>query len=192
MGCIREESNRMVDGFHAIVCHDGPLKRKGTTMKSALILPFVLMAALVSYLAYAADQWLGVVAFKPGYVLFCVVAALLFCAAWFACFRKHSILVGAVVFGILAANLFLPAPSERLLREVMLKVPPGTDAGSVEEIVKEEYAGSDYPLPLITRDRAAEMNRVHVSLSSQEAGNSTSLLFLIDKGTVVRRMFIRD
>ena len=74
----------------------------------------------------------------------------------------------------------------------MLKIPPGTDADAIETIVKQEYQNSPYALPRISEDRAAGFERVHVSLWSQEAGNCTAILFLVEDGVVVRSMFSRD
>lgn len=161
-------------------------------MNKLLIGASVILLALVAYFAYVADQLLGVVAFTYRYLLFCIIASLAFCAAWFTSFRKHSIFVGLVVFSILAANFFLPPPSERILRSVMLKIPPGTDADAIERVVQEEYEGSAYLLPTIYRDHARNFERVHVSLLSQKAGNCTALLFLIENGVVVKGMFSPD
>lgn len=161
-------------------------------MIKLLVIPFVILVALVAYFAYEADQWLGVVAFTYRYLLFCVIGSLVLGAAWFGIFRKGALLVGLMVFSLLAANYFLPPPSERLLRSVMLKIPIGTDGDAIETIVKQEFKDSGYALPGISKDRAQHFDRVHVSLSSQEAGNSTALLFLIEDGVVVKSMFSRD
>ena len=45
-------------------------------MKKWLVIPFGLLVALVAYIAYVADQWLGVVAFTYRYLLFCLIASL--------------------------------------------------------------------------------------------------------------------
>lgn len=161
-------------------------------MKKFLIILFVLLVGLVAYSAYVADQWLGVVAFTYRYLLFCIIGSVVLGAIWFGVFKKHTLLVGLGVFSLLAANYFLSPPSERLLRSAMLKIPPGTDADAIETIVKQEYQNSPYVLPRISEDRAAGFERVHVSLLSQEAGNCTAILFLVEDGVVVRSMFSRD
>ncbi len=161
-------------------------------MREFLVISFVLLVAFVAYFAYVADQWLGVVAFTYRYLLFCITASLVLSAAWFANFRKHTLQFGLVVFSLLAANFFLPPPSARLLRSAMLKTPPGTDADAIEAIVKQEYEGSAYALPSISKDRARQFERVHVSLLSQKSRDCTALLFLIEDGVVVRSIFSPD
>jgi len=161
-------------------------------MKKLLVILFVLLVGLAAYSAYVADQWLGVVAFTYRYLLFCIIGSLVLGAIWFGVFKKHALLVGLVVFSLLAANYFVSPPSERLLRSAMLKIPPGTDADAIETTVKQEYQNSPYVLPRISEDRAAGFERVHVSLLSQEAGNCTAILFLVEDGVVVRSMFSRD
>ncbi len=161
-------------------------------MKKLLIASFVILLALVACCAYVADQLFGVVAFSYRYLLFCIVAAALFGAVWFMSFRKNAILFGLLVFSILAMNFFLPPPSERFLRSAMLKIPPGTEADFIEKIVTEEYAGSSYLNPNIYKDHFGNIERVHVSLLNQSAGNCTSLLFLVEDGVVTRGIYSAD
>ena len=82
-------------------------------MKKLLVILFVLLVGLVTYSAYVADQWLGVVAFAYRYLLFCIIGSLVLGAIWFGVFKKYTLLVGLVVFSLLAANCFLSPPSER-------------------------------------------------------------------------------
>lgn len=154
--------------------------------------PFVLVFALVAYAAYVADQMFGVVAFTHGYLAFCVLAALAFGGIWHACFRKSAAVFALVIFGILAANFFLPPSSERLLRSAMLKAAPGTDASAIVDIVKQQYEGSPYAMPWIHEDRVGGFDRVHVSLLSQKAGNCTSVIFLVENGLISRSIFSAD
>lgn len=155
-------------------------------------IPLVLLVALVASAAYVADQMFGVVAFTYRYLAFCLLAALAFGGVWHACFRKSASAVALVVFGILAANILLPPPSERLLRSAMLKTIPGTDASAIVGIVRQQYEGSSYAVPWIHEDQGGGFDRVHVSLLSQEAGNSTSVIFLIQDGRVARSIFSAD
>lgn len=74
----------------------------------------------------------------------------------------------------------------------MLKIPPGTNADAIEAIVKQEYQGSAYALPRISKDRARNFDRVHASLLSQKVGNCSALLFLIEDGVVAKSMFSPD
>lgn len=157
-------------------------------MKAFLIILMTVLVAIVAWLAYCLDQWLGIVAFTYQYLLFSAVAAMVFYALWFMSVRKHAILVGVAVFAILAANLLLPPPSERILRSVLLQVPAGTDAEAIERIVKEEYDGSGYVFPRITR----EDGRVAVSLLSQQSGNCTAIIFQTEDGMVVDSEFMAD
>lgn len=161
-------------------------------MRMLFLIPLVLLVALVAYAAYVADQMLGVVAFTYGYLAFCLIAALAFGAIWHACFRKSASAFALMVFGILAANFFLPPPSERLLRSAMLKATPGTDASAIVDIVKQQYEDSPYPMPWIHEDRAGGFERVHVSLLSQKERSCTSIIFLIENGRVSRSIFSPD
>ncbi len=161
-------------------------------MKYWLVLPFALFLSSLTALVYILDQCLGIVAYNLPYFLFCSIVALVFGSAWFATIKKHSILAGFVAFLILASLYVLPPPSERLLRSTMLKIPPGTDADAIEAVVNEEYLGSAYVLPRIYRDIAGNKERIHVSLLSQESGNCTSLIFILEDGLVVRRIFSPD
>ena len=147
-----------------------------------------MLLAVLAYFAYALDQWLGIVAFTYPYLIFCMIAALLFWAAWFPILKKRAIVVGLAVFAVLAANFLLPPPSERLLRSVLLKIPPGTKVDSIEKFAKGEYDGSGYILPSIAR----EDSRVHVSLLSQQSGNCTALIFTAENGVVISGEFSAD
>ena len=160
--------------------------------KMMFSIPLVLLVALVAFVAYVADQMFGVVAFTYGYLAFCVLAALAFGAAWHACFPKSAPVFALAVLGILAANCFLPAPSERLLRSAMLKAKPGTDASAIVGIVEKQYEDSPYALPWIHEDKAGGFDRIHVSLLSQKKGNCTSVIFLLENGKVSRSIFSPD
>ena len=161
-------------------------------MKNLSSIPLVLLAAFVAFAAYIADHLLGVVAFTYGYIAFCLLAALAFGGVWHMCFRESGTGFGLVVFGVLAANLFLPPPSERLLRSVMLKASPGTDASAIVDIVKQQYKDSPYAMPWIHEDRAGRFDRVHVSLLSQKAKSCTSVIFVVENGQVSRSIFSPD
>jgi len=161
-------------------------------MKMLFSIPLVLLVTLVAFVAYIADQMLGVVAFTYGYLAFCLVAALAFGGAWHACFKKSGAVFALVVFAVLAANLVLPPPSDRLLRSVMLKAPPGTDASAIVDIVKQQYEDSPYEMPMISEDRMGGFDRVHVSLLSQKSRSCTSVIFLVENGRVSRSIFSAD
>ncbi len=157
-------------------------------MKNILAILSVILLAILGYFAYGLDQWLGIVAFTYPYLLFCAISGLLFWGAWFPILKKRASLVGLAVFAILTANFLLPPPSERILRSVLLRLPPGTSSDSIERIVEEEYDGSGYVLPQITRDDT----RIHVSLLSQRSGNCTALIIKTDDGVVVSSEYSAD
>ncbi|MEY3395847.1 MAG: hypothetical protein RL346_2084 [Verrucomicrobiota bacterium] len=157
-------------------------------MKTFLAVISVILLAIIGYFVYALDQWLGIAAFTLNYLLFCAIAAMAYGAAWYPVLRERTLIVGLAVFTILSANLLLPPPSERILRSVLLQIPPVTPSGSVEGIVSEAYDGSGYALPQIDRDD----NRIHVSLLSQRSGNCTSLIFRTRDGVVVSGEYIAD
>ena len=161
-------------------------------MKMLFLVPLVLLVALVASAAHVADQMFGVVAFTYRYLAFCLLAALAFGGVWHACFKKCGSAFALVVFAILAANFFLPPPSERLLRSAMLQAAPGTDASTIVDIVKQQYEDSPYAMPWIHEDQAGGFDRVHVSLLPQKAKSCTSVIFLIENGRVSRGIFSPD
>jgi len=161
-------------------------------MKMLISVPLVLLTALVACAAYVADQLFGVVAFTNGYLVFCLLTALAFGGISLAFSKKAAVAVALVVFCILAANFFLPPPSERLLRSVMLVAGPGSDASTIVDIVKRQYEDSPYEMPWIHEDEAGGFDRVHVSLLPQKAGSCTSVIFLIEHGRVSRSIFSPD
>jgi hypothetical protein len=161
-------------------------------MRKLLSIPLVLLAAFVAFAAYLADHTLGVVAFTYGYLAFCLLAALVFGGVWQACYTKSGWACALAVFSVLAANFFLPPPSERLLRSAMLKATPGTDATVIVDIVKQQYEDSPYAMPIISEDRAGGFDRVRVSLMSQKARSCTSVIFLVENGRVSRSSFSPD
>ena len=84
----------------------------------------------------------------------------------------------------------------------MLKFPLGSDASDIETIVLQAYEGSAYAPPSISREQsnvlmepgqpARQLERVHVSLLSQDPGNCTAIIFLVEDGLVVHRFFSAD
>ena len=107
---------------------------------------------MVLYLAYMMDQWVGVMAFTLPYLLFCLIGAAVTAGCWIPLLKKRAYVVALVAFALLAVNLLLPPPSERILRSASLRIPLGSSADSVESVVTAEYQGSRYRLPTITRE----------------------------------------
>ena len=144
----------------------------------------------------------GVVAYSYRYLLFCILVSLVSVAQWYVVYGKRAALVGLVVFSLFAGQFFLPSPSERILRSAMLKIPLGSDASDIETIVLQAYEGSAYAPPSISREQsnvvmepgqsARQLERVHVSLLSQDPGNCTAITFLVEDGVVVHRFFSAD
>lgn len=172
--------------------HEQSVIRPSLHMKLAFSVPLVLLVVLVAFVAYIADQMFGLVAFTYGYLAFCVLAALVFGAAWRACSPKSAPAFALGVFAVLAANFLLPAPSERLLRSAMLEAAPGTDAAAIVDIVKQQYEGSPYEMPQISEDNSGGYDRVNVSLISQKSRSCTSVIFLVENGKVSRSFFSAD
>ncbi len=157
-------------------------------MKTIFAVLSALLLAIIAFFAYVFDQWLGVVAFTYPYLFFCAIVGLLYWAAWYLILKKRAMCVGLAAFALLALNFLLPPPSERILRSALLRIPQGTSVEFIERIVKDEYNGSGYALPQITKDDT----RVHVSLLSRQAGNCTAIIFKIEDGIVVDRWFVAD
>ncbi len=157
-------------------------------MRIFLVAVLTVLLATLAFFTYAFDQWAGIVAYSYRYLLFCAIIGLQYFVVWFISIKRHAILVGLVVFSILAGNFLLPAPSERILRSIFLKIPLDSSSDAIERIVKEEYESSDYIFPQISE----EDNRVHISLASQEPGNCTAIIFRTRDGVVVGREFSVD
>lgn len=136
----------------------------------------------------ALDHWLGIGAYSWAIVVMSLVFALFFGTWWKQGTERNALWMGLGVFLLFVGILFLPPPSERILRSAMLKVAVGTDADAIDEIVAEEYQGSPYVFPAITVDE----ERVRVSLLSQDPGNCTAIIFKIVDGKVVQREFMAD
>jgi hypothetical protein len=166
--------------------------RNNTVMKYLAILFLLFGLTFLTSLIYLLDHALGLVAYTAYFLSFCAVVALVFGAVWFASIRKYSLLAGLVALAAVASHVVLPPPSERLLRAAMLSVPLGADVDTIETAVQESYQGSRYALPQITTDVTGGMDRVHVSLLSQERGNCTAIVFLVKDGRVVNRFFSPD
>ena len=157
-------------------------------MKTLLAVLSALLLAFIGYFAYRLDQWVGIVAFTYPYLFFCTVVGLLYWGAWFPCLKKRAFVIGLAAFSILSINFLLPAPSERILRTVMMRLPPGTSSDTIEEIVEEAYDGSGYVFPQIIRGNTS----VRVSLLSQRSGNCTALIINTKDGVVVSSAYSQD
>lgn len=171
-------------------------------MRKLFVILYILIVAVFACFALIADQLYGVFAYTYRYLLFCILVALVSVAQWYGVYGKRAALVGFVVFSLFAGQFFLPPPSERILRSAMLKFPLGSDASDIETIVLQAYEGSAYAPPSISREQsnvlmepgqpARQLERVHVSLLSQDPGNCTAIIFLVEDGLVVHRFFSAD
>ena len=146
------------------------------------------LLALLVYLAYMMDQWVGVMAFTWPYLLFCLISAAVIGGAWIPWLGKRAYLAGLVAFALLSVHMLMPPPSERILRSASLKLVPGTHEEAIQGILAEEYDGTAYSMPEITR----EADRVHVSLIYHEPGNCTALVLHLEDGKVVGSEYMPD
>ncbi len=151
-----------------------------------------ILVAITALATYVADNMLGVSVFTYSYFAYCFLAALSFSGLWHACHNKSSLAFGTLVFALLAAIVFLPPSSERLLRSVMLNAPAGTKATAIGGIVKQQYERSSYAMPRIYEDRAGGFDRIQVSLLCQKSRSCTSVIFIVENGRVSRSIFSPD
>ena len=147
-----------------------------------------ILFAIITYLAYVLDQWLGIAAYTYRYLLFCVICGGLYWVMWRPISKRYSRIIGLVCLIVLSANLAITAPSERILRNILIRIPLGSPVESIEPMVHEAYNGTRYVMPRITSDE----NRVHVSLLSQQPGNCTAIIFRIENDVVVDKWFSAD
>ena len=160
-------------------------------MKMMRAIPALLSTAsfgMILYLAYMMDQWVGVMAFTWQYLVFCLVVAMIVGATWIPLLNKLACIAVVVAFALLAVNLLLPPPSERILRSASIRLAPGDSAESIHQVLQEAYDGSDYGLPTITE----EPDRIFVSLISQEPGNCTALIIHLKDDMMVSSEYLAD
>lgn len=146
------------------------------------------LIAILLYLVYGIDNWLGILAFTYQYLAFCVLIAGAVAAAWLAKSRRLALTAGLIAFALLVSPYLLRESSSRILRRVLSEVKVGTPADEVERIVTKAYMDSGYAMPRITRTDS----RIHVSLLSQEPGDCTAAIFYLDDGLVIRDEFSAD
>lgn len=146
------------------------------------------LLAFLLFLAVILDDWLGLLAYRAGYLLFCLGIAGLIAMAWTARSNRSALIAGSASFLLLLIPLFVNQPSSRILRSILLQVQTGMPADLVETLVEEAYRDSGYVMPRINRDA----DRIHVSLSSQHPGDCTAAVFDLSGGRVVRDRFSAD
>lgn len=152
----------------------------------------LVLVALMALLLLALDHWLGIAAYSLPFLASCALFATLLGVAWRFSVRRYTFAVSVCAFAILSMPWSLPPSSARLLRVAMMRVPRQADANSIRATVREVYRDSGYALPQISIEPSGDVERIHVSLISQEPGNCTSIHFLVKGGVVVHRFFSPD
>lgn len=152
-----------------------------TTMTAGVV-------ALLLYVVYCLDDWLGILAFQYQYLAFCVLIAGTVATAWLAKSKTSSVVAGLTVIAVFLSPYVLGEPSSRILRKILIEVRAGTPGNEVEDRVIHAYQESGYVMPRITRsDR-----RIHVSLLTQAPGDCTAAIFHLANGVVVSDEFSAD
>lgn len=146
------------------------------------------LAAVVAYFAYMFDGWLGLVAYTYGYAAFSIAIGILAGAIASGVVGHHGVWTGLFSFACVASLLFLPPPSERILRSVLLRAEPGTAVSELEAMIEAAYADSGYVAPRVQ----FEDGRAWVGLYEQEPGNATAIFFGIEDGVIVSGHFSAD
>lgn len=157
-------------------------------MNKLLLLLNASMLLFVAWMTNLLDHWLGIVAFEGQFLLFSIVAAVIFGLIWYSIAKKHALAFAIVAFLLFSINFALPAPSERVLRSAQLKLQPGVAAQRIESTIAEAYQDTPYGMPRISWTDS----RVLISLSSQEAGNCTAILLQVKNGVIERSEFSAD
>lgn len=147
---------------------------------------------LLAFMTWMLDRWLGIAAEQIYFLAFSLCVGVGFAALWRMSIRRGALPAGVLAFAVLASQLLLPPPSERLLRKAMLSVPLGAEVSAIEGAVEKAFEGRPYPLPDISRQYAGGDERVHVSLLSQRNGNCTAIVFWARAGLVVQRTYSPD
>ena len=152
------------------------------------LLTFIL-TAFIAYFSYTLDQYIGMGAYKLHYLIFIFFVAVFMAIIWRKKMKVYSVTLGLLVFIILYFSVYAHNPSERILRSIQLKLKPGSEASSIDEVVKKTYDNTGYELPGIEKEK----NRIHVSLLSQKPGNNcTALTFHIKDGIIIDSSFSPD
>ena len=160
-------------------------------MNTRIILHFCCLF-LIAGLVRVMDMVFGCLAYAPLYFAICLTASAAIFVFWFPISRKTAAINGAIAFLVLLIPLVSPAPSERLLRSAMLGLEKGASSELIEPMVQKKYQDRRYVLPEIMREQEGGRERVVVSLISQEPGNCTAIVFLVEDGKIVHRFFSPD
>jgi hypothetical protein len=162
-------------------------------MKKVVYAIVIIMAvSLLALLLFALDDWLGIAAFTLPFLVTSGLLATLVGVIWRVSVWRNTHVATFCAFAILSLPWTLPPSSARLLRLALIRVPREAGPDSIRSTVREVYRDSGYTLPHISVEPSGDFERVHVSLISQEAGNCTSIHFLVKGGVVVHRFFSPD
>ncbi len=160
----------------------------GNKMKILATILTISFVLAVVFFVYALDDWVGILAYKYRYTGVTILIAASVGLAWRVVSKKTAFIAALSVFALLMAPFVTETPSSRILREVMIKVRPGTAGSKVEAIVEQAYHNSGYAMPMITK----RSDRIDVSLLTQGDGDCTAALFHIQDGVVVSSTFSPD
>ena len=147
-----------------------------------------LVVAVILYVAYGLDDWLGLLAYKPQYLALCVLVACGLATLWLDQSKRAAYVVGFGVFTLLVSPYLAAEPSARILRGVLIDVQPGMEADRVVALVESAYQDSDYEMPRIEH----EAHRIFVSLLAHPPGHCTAAIILLEDGKVVKDRFSAD
>ena len=143
---------------------------------------------VMGYLAWALDDWQGMLAYMPQYLTVSLVVAGLVGAAWLARSRVAALTAGAATLAVLLWPYSGEQPSSRILRRLLLDVEVGTPAEQVPELIAAAYESSRFITPSVEESPA----RVSVFLGNQRRGDATSATFYVEDGVVVGSSFSAD
>ena len=152
----------------------------------------IMAVAILALLLFELDDWLGIAAYTLPFLATSGLLATLLGVVWRFSVGRYTLVATFCAFAIFSLPWSLPPSSARLLRVAMIRVPRQAEADSIRATVREVYRNSGYALPNISVEPDGDVERVHVSLFSQEAGNCTSICFLVKGGVVVHRFFSPD
>ena len=159
----------------------------GRPLKILMAILTTGLVAVLLFLSYCLDDWLGLLAFRSQYLALCLIVSGTLASFWMTTSRKLSAIVGLSIFLLLLLPYALQTPSSRILRNILNEVVIGASEDDVVSVVETAYRDSGY-VPGIKRSA----NRIYVSLSTVASGDCTAAVFYLKNGQVVRSEFYED
>ena len=161
---------------------------KGRPMKILLAILTTGLVAVLFFLSYCLDDWLGLLAFKYQYLAICLIVSAALASFWLTTSRKLSAVVGLTIFLLFLLPYALHTPTSRILRSILNEVLIGASEYDVVSAVEAAYRDSDYVMPRIKRSA----NRIYVSRNTDGTGDCTAAVFYLKNGQVIRSEFSED